>query len=181
MDTGLMAVVVFFRGVNVGGHRAFQPSVLAKELAEFDVVNIGAAGTFVVRKPVSHGVLRAELKRRLPFEAETLICRAQELLDVAAEDPFAGQRLQDGVTKYVSILAKRPRKLPTLPIQKPAGEEWQVKAFAVQGRFVLSLHRRMGRTLVYPNEVVEKNFGVSATTRNWNTISDVCDKLLDHQ
>ena len=29
---GSMALIVFLRGINVGGHRAFRPSVLAKEL-----------------------------------------------------------------------------------------------------------------------------------------------------
>jgi hypothetical protein len=46
-----MALIAFFRGVNVGGHRAFRPSVLAKELSNYDAVNLGAAGTLVVRKP----------------------------------------------------------------------------------------------------------------------------------
>ena len=41
-----MALVVFLKGVNVGGHRTFRPSVLASRLAKLDVVNIGAAGTF---------------------------------------------------------------------------------------------------------------------------------------
>ncbi len=41
-----MAAVVFIRGVNVGGHRPFRPAAFAKELSAFDVVNIGAAGTF---------------------------------------------------------------------------------------------------------------------------------------
>src|ERR1700704_5607440 len=45
-----MSSVVFFRAVNVGGYQKFQPGKLAKELAEFGVVNIGAAGTFVVRE-----------------------------------------------------------------------------------------------------------------------------------
>ena len=44
-----MALVVFLRGVNVGGHKAFQPTVLARALAALDVKSIGAAGTFVVR------------------------------------------------------------------------------------------------------------------------------------
>jgi hypothetical protein len=43
--------------------------------------------------------------------------------------------------------------------------------------FALSLHRRVGRTLVYPNEVVERHLGVSATTRNWNTVCAICDIL----
>jgi hypothetical protein len=42
-----MALIVFLRGVNVGGHRTFRPTILARELSAYDVVNVGAAGTFV--------------------------------------------------------------------------------------------------------------------------------------
>ena len=38
-----MALVVFLRGVNVGGHRTFKPAALVKQLAHLDAVNIGAA------------------------------------------------------------------------------------------------------------------------------------------
>ncbi len=67
-----MALVVFLRGVNVGGHRTFRPSMLAEQLKDYDVVNVGAAGTFVIRKPISQAQLRAELLRRLPFETEVI-------------------------------------------------------------------------------------------------------------
>lgn len=168
-----MASVVFLRGVNVGGHKAFKPSILAKELADFDVVSVGAAGTFVVRGQVSQAALRAALLKRLPFEPELMICRAQEVLDLASADPFADQLAGSDVKNYVTVLAKRPRALPELPIGRPAGEAWQVKLIAIRDRFVLSLHRRLGRALIYPNEVVEKTLGVSATTRNWNTINAI--------
>src|SRR5256886_14475391 len=45
LDNHGMALIVFLRGVNVGGHRAFRPSILARELSDYDVVNVGAAGT----------------------------------------------------------------------------------------------------------------------------------------
>jgi hypothetical protein len=61
-----MTHVVFLRGVNVGGHKTFRPSLLAKQLKYCDVVNIGAAGTFVVRNSISQADLRSELLRRLP-------------------------------------------------------------------------------------------------------------------
>jgi hypothetical protein len=61
--------VVLLRGVNVGGHRTFRPSALAERLKHLDAVNIGAAGTFVIRRPVSRTQLRAELARRLPFDS----------------------------------------------------------------------------------------------------------------
>ena len=64
-----MALVVLLRGVNVGGHRTFRPTTLSGQLKHLDAVNIGAAGTLVIRQPISQGQLRAELARRLPFEA----------------------------------------------------------------------------------------------------------------
>ena len=172
-----MVWVVFLRGVNVGGHKAFRPSVVAKDLEEFDVVNVGAAGTFVVRKSVTSALLRAELSRRLPFAADLMICRARDVSALGSGDPFPGARSDKEVSRFVSVLAKRPRTLPPLPIRQPTGENWQVKVVGVRGMFALSLHRRVGRTLVYPNEVVERHLGVSATTRNWNTVCAICDIL----
>ncbi len=172
-----MALVVFLRGVNVGGHKAFRPSTLAKELADFDVVNVGAAGTFVIRKTISQTMLRAELLRRLPFKAQIMICGSRDVIDLASGEPFPDEPAGKDVSRFVSVLAKRPRTLPRLPISQPAGDKWQVKVIGIPGRFALSLHRRLGRAFVYPNEVVEKNLGVSATTRNWNTISAICDIL----
>lgn len=168
-----MAWVVFLRGVNVGGHKAFQPSALARELAAFGVVNVGAAGTFVVRKTISQAILRAELLRRLPFQAELMICRSRELIDLTFGQPSPDETARKDVRRFVSVLARRPRTLPRLPISHPAGDKWQVKVIGIRGRFALSLHRRQGRTLVYPNEVVEKRLRVTATTRNWNTIAAI--------
>ena len=71
----IVALVAFLRGVNVGGHRAFRPRLLAEELAPYEVVNVGAAGTFVIRRPITRAQLRAELSRRLPFAAQVMICR----------------------------------------------------------------------------------------------------------
>jgi hypothetical protein len=61
-----MALIVFFRGINVGGHRTLRPSMLAKQLGAYDVVNVGAAGTFVVRKPGPRATFLAELHKKLP-------------------------------------------------------------------------------------------------------------------
>lgn len=165
-----MPLVVFLRGVNVGGHKSFQPTIFAKAMADLDAVSIGAAGTFVVRAPIAEASLRAKFQQRLPFDAELMICRERELIDLCTR-PFSS--IDKDVKRYVSILAKRPETLPKLPISEPAGAEWQVKITATFGKFVLSLHRRMGRRLIYPNEVVERYFGARATTRNWNTIEAI--------
>ena len=171
-----MASVVFLRAANVGGHQTFKPSALAKELADLSAVNIGAAGTFVIRAALSAAKLLSEFKRRLPFEPELMICRGRDLLDLMAAEPFADVR-ESEVRRYVSVLAKRPRKLPNFPLCKPEGDEWQVQVIGVIGSFAISLHRRLGERLIYPNEVVEKHFAVAATTRNWNTVEAICKAL----
>jgi len=78
-----MSSVVFFRAVNVGGYQTFQPGKLAKELAQFDVVNIGAAGTFVVREKLSDAKLRDEILGRLRFKPELMICSGRDVLALA--------------------------------------------------------------------------------------------------
>lgn len=172
-----MSHVVFIRGVNVGGNKRFQPTVLARELAHLGVVHLGAAGTFVIRERLGHSAVRAEFLRRLPFTAELMICPGHELLKLAAGQPFPDTSPPPEVRRFVSVLAKRPRKVPTLPFSFPSGSEWQVRIIGVSGRLAWAWWRRRGRTFVDPNEVIEKQLGVSATTRNWNTIVRLCDLL----
>src|ERR1700744_5650334 len=110
-----MALVVFLRGVNVGGHRAFRPSVLARELSEYDVVNVGAAGTFVVRNPGSRANFRAALLGKLPFEAEVVMCDGRDLLRLETENPFSAENMPPEVVRFVSILAKTGGVRASLP------------------------------------------------------------------
>ena len=172
-----MSSVVFFRAVNVGGQQKFQPGKLAKELAEFGVVNIGAAGTFVVSEGVSQTKLRDEILRRLPFKPELMICTARDVLALARGNWFGDAPAAKDVGRFVSALQKAPLSKPPLPIEQPAGERWEVRVLAITGRFALSV-RRLGQT--YSNAVVEKHLGIRATTRNWNTIETI-RKVLEKQ
>src|ERR1700675_4011487 len=109
--------VVFLRAVNVGGTNRCQPALIAKELAKFDIVNIGAVGTFVVRENVSESALRAAFARKLPFKCEIVICPAQQIVDLSKENP--GEAGND-IDAHVTILTERPAKLPKLPIYAPS-------------------------------------------------------------
>jgi hypothetical protein len=86
-----VALVVLLRGVNVGSHRTFRPSTLAEELKHLGAVNIGAAGTFVIRQPVTRARLRAEVALRLPFDADVMICTGREIVRLMSRDYFTRQ------------------------------------------------------------------------------------------
>jgi uncharacterized protein (DUF1697 family) len=171
-----LSSVVFLRAVNVGGANRCRPAAIAKELAKFDVINIGAVGTFVVRKEVSESTLRSAIARKLPFKIDIMICPAREILKLAAEDPFAGEPAGPNFTRFVNVLAKPTGKKPALPLLLPAETEWLVKITAVEGRFVLGLYRREMKAISYLRKI-EKQFGIPATNRNWNTIEKVINIL----
>ena len=171
-----MALIVFLRGVNVGGRRTFRPAILAQQLKRYDVVNIGAAGTFVVRARTSQARLRAELRRRLPFKAEVMICKGQDLRNLASRGPFGDEPVRSDVVRFVSILPRRPRRPPSAPISLPATGRWLVRILDTQGRFVLGLYRRHMKTIGYLG-AIDRIFGVPVTTRNWNTVRAIINVL----
>jgi uncharacterized protein (DUF1697 family) len=164
-----MALVVFLRGVNVGGHRTFRPSMLARKLSDYDVVNVGAAGTFVVRKPGSRAKFRTALLRALPFEAEVVLCDGRDLIRLETENPFASEPSAPDVVRFVSILSKARGVRTSLPVTFPSDGEWLVRVMAAQGQFVFGTYRRHMKTIGYLGRI-DKLYGVPATTRNWNTI-----------
>ncbi len=167
-----MAIVVFLRGVNVGGYRTFRPSELAEQLRHFGTVNIGAAGTFVIRQPVTRTRIRAQMKRRIPFDTEIIICEGREILRLASEDPFAHQSTRPDIVRFVSILSRRPTSEPVMPLSFPSSGRWLVKILARKGQFVFGLYRRDMKVIRYLGKV-DRLFGIPHTTRNWNTITAV--------
>jgi uncharacterized protein (DUF1697 family) len=169
VETLTMALVVFLRGVNVGGHRTFRPSLLARELSDYGVVNVGAAGTFVVRKPGSKAKFRAALLRKLPFEAVVVLCHGRDLLQLVKENPFGAGPSRPDIVRFVSILSRAGGLRAALPVTFPADGEWLVRVIASNNRFVFGVYRRHMKTIGYLGRI-DKLFGVPATTRNWSTI-----------
>jgi uncharacterized protein (DUF1697 family) len=173
-----MRWVVFLRGVNVGKANRCQPAVIASQLSRLGVINIGAVGTFVVRKDVSESALRAAIAKQLPFQCEIVICPARDIIKLAAKDPLSGQPAGEKIIRFVSVLAKSlPLPLPlNLPHCLPSPDDWLLKIIRIQDRFVLGVYRREMKAIGYLGKI-EKLLGVPATTRNWNTIQKVVQIL----
>lgn len=171
-----MALVVLLRGINVGGHRVFRPTGLADQLKHLETVNIGATGTFVIRRPVAVARLRAELLRRLPFEAGITICQGRDFLRLIDQDPFANEPVPPGAVRFVSVLLKSPRSAPSLPVSFPSSGPWLLKVVARDRRFVFGLYRRHMKAIGYLG-ALDRLFGVPLTTRNWNTITAIARVL----
>jgi uncharacterized protein (DUF1697 family) len=188
-----MSSVVFLRAVNVGKANRCQPAVIARELANFGVINIGAVGTFVVRENVSESTLRNAFAKKLPFKCEIMICRARDITELASTDPFAKHPSGPDITRFVNVLAKpfpnvrsasgqisnlkhQTSELLPLPLCLPSPDDWLLKIIQIRQRFVLGFYRRHMKAITYLGKV-EKLLGVPATNRNWNTILKIAQIL----
>jgi uncharacterized protein (DUF1697 family) len=172
----VVALVVLLRGINVGGHRTFRPAALARQLKHLDAINIGAAGTLVIPRPVTTAQLRAEIDRNLPFEVRTIICPGRDIVRLMAENPYARQSSRADVVRFVSVLSQRPRSTPPIPMQLPASGRWLLKIVAKHDRFVCGVYRRDMKVIGYLG-LLDRLFGVPVTTRNWNTVTAVAKVL----
>ena len=168
--------VVLLRGLNVGGHRRCRPAVLAEELKHLGAVNIGAAGTLVIRRPIGRRRLHAEIARRLPFKAEIMMCDAREIVALLSTSAFDRYPKRPDVVRFVSVLSRRPVSAPRLPVTLPEHGRWLLKVVAREGRFVLGMYRRHMKVIGYLGSL-DRLFGVPATTRNWNTMTAIADVL----
>jgi uncharacterized protein (DUF1697 family) len=171
-----MALVVLLRGVNVGGHRRFRPAVLATQLRHLGAVNIGAAGTFVIRGSVSQARLRAALAARLPFDTEVVIFQGRDITRLMAHNPFADEPMRRGTVRFVSVLSKRARAEPRIPMTLPPKGRWLLRILARDGRFVFGLYRRHMKVIGYLG-AFDRFFGVPVTTRNWTTMTTLARVL----
>jgi hypothetical protein len=170
-----MSLVVLLRGANLGKRR-FSPKAVEAALADLDLVNVGAAGTFVVMKRIGEKALRERIAAELPFkptpmvilkesEIASAIC-AGEAIDVPAD-----------ARRFATAMSNATAKRIKLPFQAPEGSAWGVRVVCVSGRFALGIRRRVDATGVYPNPIIEGAFGVEATTRDWPTMEKIA-KLL---
>jgi len=165
-----MALVVFLKGVNVGGHHTFRPSKLAKQLKRFGTVNIGAAGTFIIHKSVARTPLRMAIRRLIPFDVDILICEGRDILQLVSQDPFPGQRsTRRDIVQFVSVQAKQQQPFRVPPFSVPTTGRWCVKVLSHYKRFVIGVHRREMAAIKHLGQL-EKLVGGPITTRSWTTI-----------
>ena len=177
---GSVALIAFFRGINVGGHRTLRPSALAKSLTAYEAVNVGAAGTLVVFRPGLRAEFLAELRRRLPFEAIIAFCEGTDLIRLEMDNPFGTDPPRPDVVRFVSVLSQAGRHKVSLPVVVPQDGEWFVRIIGSKNRLVYGEYRRHIKTIGYLGQI-DRLFNAHATTRSWTTILSVLRILKSHE
>ena len=101
-----------------------------------------------------------------------MICQGREIARLLSRNFFTGHPTRPDIVRFVSVLSRRPRSVPLLPMNVPSSGKWLLKVLARDGRFVIGIYRRHMKVISCLG-TLDRIFGAPATTRNWNTITAI--------
>ncbi len=112
IGTDPMASVVFLRAANVGGTNVFRPAQLVTALKRLDVVNVGAAGTFVVRSSASAAAVRRAFLDEMPFVPTMAVRPGPDVIALVRSRPFEGVAFSEDLRGWVAVMTGPPNTSP---------------------------------------------------------------------
>jgi uncharacterized protein (DUF1697 family) len=175
--------VSLLRGINVSGHKIIKMEQLRKSFEALglgDVQTYVQSGNVVFKAPKQSSErlssqIREKIARDFGFSVPVIIRSSEEVRRAIENNPFLKQRGIDSSKLHVTFLSKAPEKdrlkaleaLPTKPDQfRCSGTEVYLYCPDGYGRTKLS------------NNALERVLGVTATTRNWNTVNKLYEMSL---
>ncbi len=169
----MISYISFLRGINVSGQKIIRMQDLAELFESFGFNNVKTylqtgnvlfdsdeTDTTRILKIIDGGIFK-----ELGYRVTVILRTKQEVLDIVESEPF--NYYGGDVKYYLTFLAELPKQPPTLPIRM---NEIENKVFNFENNNVFTVGFNVKGRYGFPNMFIEKEFGVPATTRNWNTI-----------
>jgi uncharacterized protein (DUF1697 family) len=168
--------VAFLRGINVGGKRLIKMDDLRRVLESIGLKNVRtfiASGNVLFETSQTNRLALARkiektLLTAFAHDVPVVLQTIAELKDLLRVGPFKKIKPGADVMLCVTLLVGEPKAGATLPL-KSAIENLEVLAIKNHAAFILCRRKKNGM-FSFPNNFFEKEFGVVATTRQWNTI-----------
>src|SRR5437764_3841083 len=170
--------VALLRAVNLGSHNKTSMPVLREVFGELeceDVATYVQSGNVVFRSPRGAGALRGAIEGALEHEfgvrPAVLLRTKAELQKLVSANPYA-DRADDPRRVHVIFLEGVPDRARVRVFD---GDKFAPDEFRLVGRDVFAFYPHgYGRTKL-TNATFEKQLGVTATSRNWRTVTALAD------
>lgn len=171
--------VAFLRAINVAGHARVKMTDLGRAFTSAgckDVRTYIQSGNVLFESPDENPSdlirrIQLEVRELLGGDAAVFFRTVSQLESLDERAPFKHLEGEPDVKLYVAFLSRKPLVRPKLPLIS-AKEALEVVAVSGLEAFVVSRRKRNG-FYGFPNNFVEKELGVPATTRNWSTIGKI--------
>jgi uncharacterized protein (DUF1697 family) len=172
--------VAFLRAINVAGHAVIKMTDLREAFVAAGCQKVRTyiqSGNVLFESVEEAGVIgeriRAKLRRLVGQEVGLLLRTVGELEKIVRGAPLRGFEDEAGVKRYVVFLAQKPAGKPRFPL---VSSQEALEAVGMKDREVFVVSRRKKNGFYgFPNNFIEKELGVQATSRNWSTVSRIVE------
>jgi uncharacterized protein (DUF1697 family) len=168
--------VAFLRGINVGGHKPIKMDALARAFGSLGFENVktilASGNVFFDAPETSPGVLtqkiEAKLEKVFAHPAGVTLRTVPEIQKLVKSDPFKNINVTPQTRLYVTFRRDKARGALKVPYQSPEKDFQILRVTSGEVCSVLTLSPDRQTTQLM--NILEKEFGKTVTTRNWNTI-----------
>jgi uncharacterized protein (DUF1697 family) len=178
-----MQYIAFLRAINVGGHASVRMSDLKDAFAAAGCTGVRTyiqSGNVIFETPEENTAavfqrIQLRLRDLLGDKPVVFFRTVRQVEGIVRGAPFKRFEAEPGVKLYVTFLSRKPRSKPRFPLLLP---KEALEAVAIKNLDVFIVSRRKKSGLYgFPNNFIEKEFGVSATSRNWSTVTKIVEFL----
>ena len=176
----MIKYAAFLRAVNVGGKNLIIMDELKKRFNFVgceDIRTYIQSGNVIFNSKISDEnflikKIESELHKNLSNDVLVFLRGFEKLKSIIEANPFVKLTISNPTKLYVTFLKdelKPKLKLPFLSAKE------DVEVIQIKDREIYCISHEIKGQYGFPNLFIEKEFGVKATTRNWNTIIKVYD------
>lgn len=173
---------VFLRGINVGGNKKV-PMTELKRLLERNGYNgvetLLNSGNIVLYSNESNSeqiekALEPLLETHFGFSIPVIVRKAEEIQTLYAQAPFKEISITKNTRLYISMLQTDV----TSELQLPwVSEDGSYSILKKNGKDIISVLELGTTKSTDAMKILEQQYGKAITTRNWNTIEKMIQKL----
>jgi uncharacterized protein (DUF1697 family) len=171
--------VAFLRGINVGGHKLIKMDQLVRIFTDAGFKNVRTyiqCGNVIFESRSANKAsltkkIEKALRETLGYEVTVVLRTLSELESIVTRNPFKRRASGTDVMQCVVFLADEPVNKKQIPIISTT-ENLEVFEVADGAVFTIARRKKNG-WFGFPNNFVEKQFGVAGTTRQWSTVNKI--------
>lgn len=176
-----MQVVIFLRGINIGGKHVKMDLVkkIFEEQGFTNVKTILASGNVILEsenKNINDIKIKIEkiLTAAFPLSMQVIILSSTKMKNIYNQNPFKNISKTNETKFYISFFQGKPAIKIKFPFKM---ENFSILTSSNNCVYsIVTLTKNFGT--VDAMEILERKFGKNITTRNWNTIEKIYSAVI---
>lgn len=174
--------VALLRGINVGGHHKVPMVQLRTEFEKLGyskVITLLNSGNIIFKADSEkeyklQDEICSHISKVFGFEIPTTVIKAKQILNLTADTPFLNESLDKTIRFYTTFLSDSSKSQIPLPWQS---EDGAYRIIYHKGRIICSVLDLSVSKSPEAMGILQSFYGKKITTRNWNTVVRIENKL----